>query len=372
MPQIQRFHMSMMALRRNPYRKCKKEGAADLTTGNRANERGNSQLEETGRFAPGKMSVTSLLNEDAAGSATNPRRLNRESSTTKPRRKTVASADIQSQQDPFPLFHLPRELRNHIYSYLVVQRGRRIPTLEAKTILREHKKRHAAQRTRERLNLKRTQTGRRPISPKEAIVEPVVHLNISRASKSLHFEASECFYQSNWFAISIDSLPATTIETPSGWDYSRITRMQLELQLKDSQRMNSYIDWAPFFAMFPRLRFLRIIPSFHPRYYDWAFSELSNWDDAHYIFRAFFALLLASIPEQLILKLGSSVDAQDDMRLEGKTAVSKQLLWDMYSHLGTRRDANGQTLFVNQVVDWGEAFGPAIGVVGRCNHQCRR
>ncbi|KAF1959503.1 hypothetical protein CC80DRAFT_301432 [Byssothecium circinans] len=354
----------MMALRRNAYRKCKRGDITTLAKRRRANEN-NRSMKETERFLPCKASAMPILYEKAAANRTNPRHV--------PQTTSSDNIDLHStcngrRNNPFPLFHLPREIRNHIYSYLVVQRGRRTPILEAKAIFREHKKRHATQRTRERLNLKRIQTGRRPIVPKDARVEPIVHLNISRVSKALHFEAKEGLYQGNWFAISMDNLPATAIETPSGWDYSRITKMQLELQLKDAQRMNSYIDWAPFFAMFPRLRFLRIIPSFHPRYHAWALSELHDWNGVHYVFRAFFSLLLASVPEQLIFKLGPSLNPRDDMHLEGRAAVSKRLLWDMYSHLGTRSDANGKTLLANQVMDCGETFEGAIGIVGRCNH----
>ena len=236
---------------------------------------------------------------------------------------------------------------------MVVRRGRRTPIIEARSILRDQKKRATAQRTRERLNLKRAQSGRRPIAPRDAATEPVVHLDVLQASKLLHFEASDCFYQNNWFAISIDNLPSTAIETPAGWDYRRITKMQLELQLKDAQRMNSYIDWVPFFAMFPSLRWLRIIPTFHSRYYEWAHSELNAWKSAHYIFRAFFRELLASIPEPLILKMGPSSYQQENMQLEGKVSVGKRVLWDMYVDLGMRRDVcgSGNFLAVDQIVD---------------------
>ncbi|KAF2678431.1 hypothetical protein K458DRAFT_138823 [Lentithecium fluviatile CBS 122367] len=327
MGKIQQFYMSMMALRRNPYRKCKKEDlptAATQIFGNEWTGRLTEERVETIEPAEGNKSVQ-------------PFRFPRGDSSS----------------EPFPFFSLPREVRDHVYSYLVVRRGRRTPILEAKSSLRAQKKRATAQRTRERLNLKRIQSGRRPIAPREPATEPVVHLDVLRASKLLHFEAGDCLYQHNWFAISIDNFPSTAIETPPGWGYARITKMQLELQLKDAQRMNSYIDWAPFFAMFPSLRFLRIIPTFHPRYYDWAISELNEWNSAHYIFRAFFRELLASIPEQLVLKLGPSLIHHDDMQLEGKATVGKRVLWDMYTELGTRRDVGGSGNFfaVDQIVD---------------------
>lgn len=167
-------------------------------------------------------------------------------------------------------------------------------------------------------------------------------------------------YENNWFAISLDNIPVTTIDTPLGWDYSRITKMQLELQLKDAQRMNSYIDWGTFFAGFRALRSLRIIPTFHPRYYDWAQVELNDWNTAHFIFRAFFRELLASVPERISLKLGPSLKPNDDMQLEGRVAVGAGLLRQMYVELGTRRsiDVNGGwfggVLKVERVVDCGE------------------
>ncbi|CAI6340040.1 unnamed protein product [Periconia digitata] len=358
-----RFHMSMMALRRNPYRKCKGDDATIIATQKRANEWGYNHVDKVEQPAPNRVSVMSLLNEETARDGV--KDVHCMAQYRKLQRKPSRQVGDRST-DPFPLLHLPRELRNHVYSYLVVQRGRRIPMLEAKSILREQKKRNTAQRNRERQNLKRIQSGRRPIVSKETSLAPIIDLNISQASKFLHWESSEYFYQSNWFAISMDNLPLTTIETPSGWDYSRITRLQLELQLKDAQRMNSYTDWASFFAMFPNLRFLRIIPSFHSRYYDWAISELNEWHSAHFIFRAFFSLLLASIPEHLNLKLGFSVNPCEDMHLEGKMAVSKSLLWDMYAELGTRQDSNGQKLFVNQVIDCGQSFEKPIGIIGRC------
>jgi hypothetical protein len=236
---------------------------------------------------------------------------------------------------------------------MVVRRGRRTPIIEARSILREQKKRAAARRTRERLSLKRMQSGRRPVAPRDPATEPIVHLDVLQASKLLHYEASDCLYQQNWFALSLDNLPSTVVETPAGWDYGRITKMQLEIQLKDAQRMNSYVNWAPFFAMFPSLRWLRIIPTFHARYYEWAHLELEHWESVHYIFRSFFRELLASIPEHLILNLGPSSHPQHDMQLDGKASVEKGVLWDMYVELGMRRDVggSGNLLSVHQIID---------------------
>ena len=127
--------------------------------------------------------------------------------------------------------------------------------------------------------------------------------------------------------------------------------MQLELQLKDVQRMNSYVDWITFFAAFPSVRRLRIIPTFHTRYYDWARTELETWGNAHFIFKAFFRELLVSIPERLHLRLGPSPNPEDNMQMEAKMHVSRDLLREMYTELGTRRDADGRYLPVNKVVE---------------------
>jgi hypothetical protein len=127
--------------------------------------------------------------------------------------------------------------------------------------------------------------------------------------------------------------------------------MQLELQLKDAQRMNTYVDWTTFFSQFTALRHVRIIPTFHQRYYDWAHTELDTWTTAHFIFRAFFRELLVSVPEHLNLRLGPALDPQEVMTLEGRGYVSRDFLRQMYTETGTRRYMNGNYIPVNRIVD---------------------
>jgi hypothetical protein len=238
-----------------------------------------------------------------------------------------------------------------VLSYLFVRRGRQVPILEAKHIMRKQKRRAAVLKSREKQNIRRAQIGRPPVAHRDAPAEPIVCMDAMRASRSLYYEAKDCFYRCNYFAISLDSFPATTMEIPAGWDCSRIKRMQLELQLKDAHRMNRYIDWSSFFAQFPSLVHLRIIPSFHPRYYEWARSELEDGRTAHYIFRAFFRELLASIPEHVACKLGHSMNPQGDMQLEGKKSVSQKVLWDMYTDL---RPRSGVQRHASQMFDFAQ------------------
>lgn len=338
--QIHQFYMSMMALRRNPQRKCKKEEApgssGDLL---------EAKMEETEMERPEPILAPRAIQYVKAGKITLAGLIFQR------RRPAIRYQIHRNAMEPFRFFDLPREVRDHVYSYLVVRRGRKVPIIEAKAILRGQKKRANAQRTRERLNQKRAQSGRRPITPREPPVEPIVHLNILQASALLRYEANDYMYQNNWFALSLDNFPITLIDTPSGWSFDRIARMQLELQLKDAQRMNSYVDWGTFFASFPALRFLRIIPTFHPRYYDWAQAELTTWAEAHFIFRAFFRELLVAIPEAIHLKLGPSLDTEENMLLEGRDHVSRLTLQEMYTELGARRGADGRYLAVNRVVE---------------------
>ncbi|KAF2271825.1 uncharacterized protein EI97DRAFT_437509 [Westerdykella ornata] len=322
MGKIHQFYMSVMALRRNPQRKCKKE-----------DEQCNS-----GTISDAK--------PDRIGHPSLP--LNPLSGLSRPTPSRMNQRGLSGQ---FRFCDLPREVRDHVYSYLVVRRGKKLPIFESRAILRAEKKRAIATRNRERLNQKRLQNGRRPISAREHASDCLVHLNVLQTSRQLHLEGTDHLYQSNWFAISLDSFPATTIEIPSGWHPSRITKMQLELQLKDTQRMNSYVDWGTFFSSFPSLRFVHIIPTFHPRYYDWARTELTTWATAHYIFRAFFRELLASIPVSICLKLGPSLDPEENMQLEGRGHVSRKILEDMYAEVGMRRGVYGGYLPVNRVVE---------------------
>ncbi|KAF2115924.1 hypothetical protein BDV96DRAFT_492431 [Lophiotrema nucula] len=305
---IQQFYMSLMALRRNPQRKCRKEEipATPTTT----SEGGEEEIRDE---------VPAVL------------------PSRNTRRKYSIRQEVQGSTAPFRFGDLPREIRDHVYSFLVVKRGRKVPVIEAKSIMKVQKKRATAQRTRERLNQKRAQTGRGPIVPKEGPAEPIIYMNILQASQQLHHEAVDCLYQTNWFAISLETFCFPHLDVPPGWDMGRITKMQLEIQLKDSQRMNTFVDWGAFFSLFPTLRTLRIIPSFHSRYYDWARTELESWAKAHFVFRGFFRELVVAIPDRIHLTLGPSIDAEDDMHLEGKAPVSTRLLQQMFDEFGFTR-----------------------------------
>ncbi|KAF2738126.1 hypothetical protein EJ04DRAFT_70830 [Polyplosphaeria fusca] len=301
---INQFHASLMALRRNPQRKCKKEEA------------------EPKPFDSIEGDIEQI-------------------SEVKSPLKTWPQATHQhirsDTSEPFAFLDLPREVRDHVYSYLVVRRGKRVPVIEGKSILRVQKKRITAQRTRERLNQKRALSGKRPIVPREPPTDPIIHSTVLQASRQVHHEATDLLYKSNWFGISLEMLDFNTLDVPTGWNLKRITKIQVELQLKDSQRMNSFNDWTAFFAFFPALRFLRIIPTFHSRYYDWTRTELGTWDNTHFVFRGFFRELVAAVPLQIHLMLGPSIDSKEDMHLEGRTHVSTRLLQQMYAEFGNLR-----------------------------------
>lgn len=252
---------------------------------------------------------------------------------------------------PFPFFQLPRELRDQVYSYLVVpasSHGESV--IEAATILKNRKKRATAQLARARLNRQRLASGKQPVLTRTTISEPIVHLNLLQASQRMYCEASDCLYSDNWFTISLSKLPSISVETPVGWDLSRIRRLQLELQLKDAPRMNNYIDWPSFFSSFPSLRFLHIIPTFHPRYYDWAQTELCDWRRTHYVHKAFFRELLTAIPTHVDLKLGC---LSDPLEFHGRSPVKQTLLEDMYAELASCQGIPRNRGVVIEIVDRG-------------------
>lgn len=259
--------------------------------------------------------------------------------TTQRRRKKTISRQIPQPTDdkPFPFFKLPREIRDEVYSSLVVRQGASAhPIIAATPLLQDRKRRLAAQANRERLNRNRAANGQPPVQARIVETEPVVELNLLRASQRLNIEAKDCLYTNNWFAITLSKLPLTTFETPDGWDLSRITKLQVEVEMKDAAHMNSYIDWTTFFISFPSLRWLRIIPTFHPRYYDWALPELTDWSTTHYIHKAFFRELMVSVPTDVNLRIGVSSDNVAELQLQEK-AVSECLVQDMYAEFGPWR-----------------------------------
>lgn len=224
----------------------------------------------------------------------------------------------RASDKPFPFFQLPRELRDQVYSSLVTRPNDR-SVLPAVPLLNGRKR----QVKRDRVNQKRILSGRPPIRMREK-PEPILHLRLLQASRRLHDEARDYLYSNNWFAITLDKLPLTTFEAPSGWDLSKITRLQVELQLKDAAHMNSYVDWTALFSAFTSLRSLHVTPTLHTRYYDWAFPELSDWTTTHYVHKAFFREFFAAIPKLVDVKLDSSPDVTTELQLHGK-AISKTL-----------------------------------------------
>jgi hypothetical protein len=268
------------------------------------------------------------------------RRAKRKATNTPKRTAKLASHQPHrpTSDKLFPFFELPREIRDQIYSCLVTRPSGGRSLIAAVPILSSRKKRVAAHAKRGRVNRRRIFDGKQPLRTREVQIEPVVDLQFLQASHRLHQEAKDCFYSSNWFAITLDRLPHTTFETPYGWDLSRVTRLQVELQLKDAAHMNSYVDWSTLFASFTSLRFLHIVFTFHPRYYDWAYSELCDWPKIQYVHKAFFRELLVAIPSHVDVKLGTP-NSVVDLQLQGKV-VSESLVRDMYAELGLKRILN--------------------------------
>jgi hypothetical protein len=269
---------------------------------------------------------------------------------------TTAGCLRTASSTPFRFLELPQEIRDQVYSSLVVQQDpHRSPVLDATVVLKDRKKRQAALKARHRLNQQRLSSGLRPICARTTISDPILHLDLLRTSKRMYEEATDCLYSNNWFAISLAKLPSTAFDTLDGWDLSRVKRLQLEVQLKDAIRMDRHIDWTSFFSAFPSVRFLRIIFTLHPRYFEWAHPELCDWRSIHYVHKAFFRELLAAIPAHVDLKIGSPMGLTGEMVVQGKATVCNGLLWDMYTDLGRRTDGTGRLLSVNRVIECGQA-----------------
>lgn len=266
---------------------------------------------------------------------------------------TLREYDGSSGQRPFPFFDLPQEIRDLIYSHLVVYTSSDFEAaIVATKILKTRQKQITAKASRERLNRQRSASGARPIRCRPKINEPSLHLNLLRTSRRMYAEASDYLYSKNCFHISLNKLPSTMFEAPYGWDFSRIKKLQLDLQLKDAIRMDRYVDWRSFLSYFPSLQYLRIEPTFHPRYYEWAYPELSDWNTTHYVHKAFFRELLTAIPYHIILKIGAPPNLPQDKASSVIQRVDSWVLLNMYTELGFRVDRAGRRLPATCVVDY--------------------
>jgi hypothetical protein len=323
-----------MALRRNPQRGCQEKPLPSVTA-----IKSQSTIVE----------ISETINTTRENQTTLQRRTKCPATRRKVRNPSRPILPPASDK-PFPFFSLPREIRDQIYSSLVGRPNGGRSIIAAAPVLLDKKRRTASRAKRDRLNQKRFLSGKPPIRIRPTEAEPIAHLNLLQASQRLHVEAKDCLYSNNWFAITLDRLPSITFETPYGWDLSRITRLVVELQLKDAAHMNSYVDWTAFFASFTSLRFLHVIPTFHPRYHDWAYPEFTSWTTTHFVHKAFFRELLAAIPSHLDIKFGSSYDATDVTQLQGKP-IGSSLLRDMYAELGPRQ-SQAHPLAVDRVVVW--------------------
>jgi len=252
------------------------------------------------------------------------------------RRTSIAQLPRPTNDKPFPFFQLPRELRDQVYASLVTRTDSRRSVISAVSLLSDRKAKRAAQAKRERLNRRRILHGKPPARTRDSEPALIVHLNLLQSSRRLYDEAQDCLYSNNWFALTLDKLPSTTFETPYGWNLSKVTRLQIEIQVKDAAHMNSYVDWTAIFSPFTSLRFLHVAPTFHPRYYDWAHPELSNWTAVHYVHKAFFRELLAAIPSHINIEFGELSDGNTDLQLQGQS-VCQTVVASMYAELAGRQ-----------------------------------
>ncbi|KAL5117562.1 hypothetical protein ACEQ8H_004592 [Pleosporales sp. CAS-2024a] len=320
---------TIMTLRRNPQRGCQ-EMSLPLPL--------RLPLPTTCRLQPTVTQVKHATTHKKEPPLLTPRRRKRHTTDSERLKQRISVLHTQPTPPgrPFPFFRLPRELRDQVYSSLVTRSDGHYPIISAISLLNDKKARRATHIKRERLNRKRIVDGKPPIRIRDSRPEPIVHLNLLRASRRLGDEAREWFYNSNWFAVTLDKLPLTTFEAPYGWDISKITRLQVEIQMKDAAHMNNYVDWTSFLCAFTSVRFLHIIPTFHPRYSAWACPELSSWASFHYVHKAFFRELLAAIPSNVDTRFMGSMSATKDMQLQGQP-MSDTAIEDLYAELTVAR-----------------------------------
>jgi len=216
-----------------------------------------------------------------------------------------------------------------VYGYLLINNRRKNdPVFSAPEIKKGMRKRKAINRRRQTLSKKREEEGKKPLQRRAPTTEPLAYISILSACKQIHDEAKDILYRKNSFRIAIrnfkwDNSPEYMQLDCGlyGWDFPRITNLQLELSIDWHANLATRVNWVGLTKAMPALRRLQVFVTL-PDPSRWGRIELSDWGQVDWKYKAIFRDLVAAIPKSVNVKWGLTLrqkvrDFKDKDYVEG-------------------------------------------------------
>lgn len=250
---------------------------------------------------------------------------------------------------PFRFLNLPAELRNMVYGYLLINnRCKNDPVFSAPEIKKGIRKRVAINRRRQTLSKKREEEGKKSVQRRAPTTEPLAYISILSACKQIHDEAKDILYRKNSFRIAIrnfkwDNNPEYMQLDCGlyGWDFPRITNLQLELSIDWHADLATRVNWVGLTKAMPALRRLQVFVTL-PDPSRWGRSELSDWGQVDWKYKAIFRDLVAAIPKSVNVKWGLTL-RQKVRDFKDKDYVEGRVLRAMYREFENQQGIDLET-----------------------------
>ncbi|KAF2814480.1 uncharacterized protein BDZ99DRAFT_460131 [Mytilinidion resinicola] len=222
----------------------------------------------------------------------------------------------------FRFLDLPAELRNSIYELLLVNQRDDSP-FHALRLFINQEARDFRKTRRERESIKRIHMGGTAIIPKPVKVKPLAYTAILATNKQINREAKHVLYSRNIYALTLsrhnwDHIhQPTNIIKPSGWDFSAMTNLHLELVLSTTFDVDTLVDWMALFSEMASLNQLTISLTRGPNHYVNE-DAMQKWEDVHWMFKAFLRSFVQAIPKNATVVWDHSEPAVGEGRLRGQ------------------------------------------------------
>ena len=242
-----------------------------------------------------------------------------------------------------------------VYEYLLVNnRCKNDPVFSALEIKKGIRKREATNRRMQTLSKRREEEGKKPLQRKAPTTEPLAYISILSACKQIHDEAKDILYRKNSFHIAIRDFKWNN--NPEymqldcglyGWDFPRITNLQLELSIGWNANLATRVNWVGLTKTMPALRRLQVFVTL-PDLSHWHRSQLSDWGQVDWKYKAIFRDLVAAIPKSVNVKWGPTLK-QKVRDFKDKDYVEGRVLRAMYREFENQQGIDFETPGVTEV-----------------------